>query len=341
MATGTTAYGDISPRTATFSAMDFLTAVDNHIVIGPFGTPRPMPKNKGQVIVFRRPVPYPAVTTPLQEGITPPPRKFRYENVSMTLKQWGDVAELTDVIADTHEDPVLKHMMKMAGQQAGATIEQVTYGVVKAGTTVYYANGAARNAVNTPVTLNKLRAVSRGLMTQKAAYKTMMVAPGPDYGTSAIEPGYVAIVHTHLVHDIRELPGFIPVAKYGQRQKLHPREFGCVEDFRFISSADLDPWTDQGGGLGLSGVNMVSTSGVNSDVYPILVFGEESFGLVPLKGDPATGDVPVTPIVLNPNNPAPGDPLGQRGTVGWKTWFNAVILNDAWMARLEVAATAL
>jgi N4-gp56 family major capsid protein len=44
-------------------------------------------------------------------------------------------------------------------------------------------------------------------------------------------------------------------------------------------------------------------------------------------------------MVVNPK-PAPGDPLGQRGSVGWKAWTGCVILNDAWMARLEVAATA-
>jgi N4-gp56 family major capsid protein len=44
-------------------------------------------------------------------------------------------------------------------------------------------------------------------------------------------------------------------------------------------------------------------------------------------------------MVVNPK-PAPGDPLAQRGTVGWKAWQAAVILNDAWMARAEVAATA-
>jgi len=44
-------------------------------------------------------------------------------------------------------------------------------------------------------------------------------------------------------------------------------------------------------------------------------------------------------MVVNPK-PAPGDPLGQRGTVGWKLWTSTVILQDAFMARLEVGATA-
>ena len=44
-------------------------------------------------------------------------------------------------------------------------------------------------------------------------------------------------------------------------------------------------------------------------------------------------------MVVNPK-PAPGDPLGQRGTVGWKLYTTTIILQDAFMVRLECAATA-
>jgi N4-gp56 family major capsid protein len=35
------------------------------------------------------------------------------------------------------------------------------------------------------------------------------------------------------------------------------------------------------------------------------------------------------------------DPLGQKGIVGWKTYHKSFIANQAWMARLEVAASVL
>jgi N4-gp56 family major capsid protein len=338
---GTTYYGDISPRVAAFAAVDFLDHAENHIVLGKFGDSKPMPANKSQVIKFRRPRPYPVNVVPLQEGVTPPPVKFGYDDVSCTLKQWGDWAELTDVIQDTHQDPVLKHMIMMAGQQAGAVIEQVTYGVVKAGTTVYYANGTVRTSVNTPISLNKLRAVDRGLASQKAKFITSVISASTDYGTSPVEPGWVLVCHTDCVSDVRNLPGFTEASRYGQRSLIHPREFGAIENFRCVSSADLAPFAAGGGTYNGSGVAMVSTDGISADVYPCLIFGQQSFGLVPLKNDPASGDSAVVPMVVNPGKPSPTDPLGQRGSVGWKTWFNAVILNDAWMARLEVSVTSL
>ena len=79
---------------------------------------------------------------------------------------------------------------------------------------------------------------------------------------------------------------------------------------------------------------MLSTSGVKADVYPILFFGRDAYAVVALKGDFA-----ITPIVVNPK-PSDSDPLAQRGHVGWKAMQTAVILNDAWMVRAEVAVTA-
>ena len=64
--------------------------------------------------------------------------------------------------------------------------------------------------------------------------------------------------------------------------------------------------------------------------------GQEAFGLVPLKGMGA-----IVPTVINPETRDKSDPLGQRGYVGWKAWFNAVILNQTWIYRIEAAATAL
>jgi N4-gp56 family major capsid protein len=44
-------------------------------------------------------------------------------------------------------------------------------------------------------------------------------------------------------------------------------------------------------------------------------------------------------MVVNPK-PSDSDPLAQRGHVAWKSMQKAVILNDAWMVRVEVAVTA-
>ena len=96
-------------------------------------------------------------------------------------------------------------------------------------------------------------------------------------------------------------------------------------------SPDFNPFLDAGGAKG----TMVSTGGTKADVYPIIYFGQDAWGMVALSGQGA-----VSPTIIPVGQKTKDDPLGQRGYVGWKTWHAALILNQAWMSRLEVA-TAL
>lgn len=150
--------------------------------------------------------------------------------------------------------------------------------------------------------------------------------------TTPVEAGYCAVAHTDLENDIRGLAGFTPVAQYGSRSTIHENELGTVENVRFVLSPDLDSIADAGGAKGA----MVSTTGTSADVYPVLFFGREAFATVPLRGQGA-----VEPTILRPGVKTKDDPLGQRGYIGWKSYHACVILNQAWMGRLEVAVTAL
>lgn len=328
----TTEYGDISQRTAAWAAQEMLAHAESVQVLTKFGQTKPVPKNKADTVKFRRPVPFGAATTPLTEGVTPTAQQMSYEDVSVTLAQYGAVVDITDKIEDLAEDPVLSDASMLCGEQAAETAEMVTYGVVKAGTNVGYANGTARTDVNTAVSVNALRLATRTLRAQRAKPMTRILNPSPNYGTSAIEAAFVAFCHSDCDADIRGLTGFVPVAEYGSRQPLCPEELGSVENVRFITSPLLESWADGGGAKG----TMKSTGGTLADVYPILIVGQDAYGHVPLKGKEA-----IKPSVLRPNVPRGGDPLGQKGSVGWKAWLAPVILNQLWMYRLEVAVTAL
>lgn len=326
----------VSPRTNVYAERQMLKHAGPVRILDKFGLTKPMPKNKTQTIKFRRPKVFTAATTPLVEGVTPSATQFKYEDVSVSLKQYGEVVEITDVIEDTHEDPVLNDATMQAGENIGRTMEALDWGVLRAGTNVFYANGAARTSVNTPISLAKQRAVIRALKAQKAMKITRVLSASVNYGTKAVEAAYIAVHHTDVEQDIRELAGFTPVAEYGSRKPINEYELGSVEDVRYICSPDLEPFADGGGAYAGSGTNMVTTSGTSADVYPVLFMGKESYGIVPLRGQGA-----VSPSILRPGVKSKSDPLGQRGYIGWKAWHASLILNQVWMARLEVAVTAL
>lgn len=330
-----TAYGDISPRVGIIAEVKMLEHADPVLVLQRFGDSKPQPKNKGQTIKFRRPVPFPAATTALTEGVTPSSQKMAYEDVTVALKQYGAWTEVTDVIEDTHEDPVLQDITMLLGEQAAETFEVLTWGVISGGTNVIYANGTSRTDVNTKITLDKLRLASRSLKKQRAKKITKILAPSVNVSTKPVEAAFVVVAHTDCESDIRGLAGFKAVAEYGTRQPLCPEEIGSVEEFRFVLSPVLTSLPNAGGAKG----TMVSTGGTSADVYPMVVLSQNCFGITPLKGNGGPGSI--VPMVLNPNTPRGGDPLGQRGSSSWKSWFAAVRLNELWMTRIEVAVTAL
>lgn len=322
----------ITQRTNVYAETEMLRHAAPVVILDKFGLTRPIPKNKSTTIKFRRPKTFTEATTPLQEGVTPTATAFQMEDVSVSLKQYGMVVTITDVIEDTHEDPVLNEATTQAGENIGRTMEALNWAVLRAGTNVFYANGSARTDVNTAITLNKQRAVVRALKAQKGMKITQVLDAGPKYATRAVEASFVAVAHCDLEHDIRNMQGFLPVAQYASRKPISEYEIGSCEDVRYILSPDLDAFADAGAATS----TMVSTSGSSADVYPVLYFAKEAYGIVPLRGQGA-----VSPSIIPVGQKTKDDPLGQRGYVGWKTWHACVILNDNWMARLEVAATDL
>lgn len=327
----TTTYGDISQRTAAHASVDMLSHAQPIAVLADYGQAKPLKKNTADTQKFRRPIPFPVATTPLTEGVTPASRQMQYEDVTVQLKQYGDVVEITDHVHDLAEDPVLADATELCGEQAGETLEVLIWSILQAGTNVFYGNGTTRGGVNTKISLSKQRSVTRALKANRGKKITKKISASPNYSTEPVDAAYIAFAHTDCEGDIRDLPGFVPCEKYGQMKAL-PYEVGKVEDVRYILSPVLNPIL----GVGSTTINgMTSDGGVNVDVYPVIYIAQEAYGLVPLKGEKA-----ITPSVINPDKKTKDDPLGQRGYVGWKTYFEAVILNETWIARLEVGASA-
>tara|TARA_B100001057_G_scaffold151071_1_gene151002 strand:+ start:2266 stop:3255 length:990 start_codon:yes stop_codon:yes gene_type:complete len=327
----TTTYSNLSQRTNAFAAKEMLAHAEPIACLSKFGMIKPMPKNKANTIKFRRPVPLAVATTPLTEGTPPTSQALSYEDVTVALSQFGNVVEITDVVNDLAEDPVLKDSAMMCGEQAMETIETLMWGVIRGGTNVVYANGSARSAVNSVITLNKQRAITRTLKNNRGKKITNMLSSSVKYGTEAVAAAYIAFAHTDLEADIRGLAGFTPTEKYGSMQAL-PYEIGKVEDVRYILTPVLDSFANAGGTAG----SMVSTGGSAADVYPIVYVAKDAYGHVALKGAEA-----ITPTIINPGQLDKSDPLGQKGMVGWKCYHKSFIANEAWMVRAEVSATAL
>lgn len=331
-------YGDITPRTAAFAVAKMLVRAQPYLVLEKFMQMFPIPNNSTKVAKFRRYEALALATTPLTEGVTPVGKTMSYTDVTATLAQYGDYVVITDVIKDTHEDPIFMEYQDIIAEQAAQTIEAVRFGIFRAGTNVFYMNDDGtplRTEVNTAFTgangLAKQRAITRAFKRQNAAPISKITSTSPNYGTQPITASYIGLMHPDCETDVRGITGFVPVESYVPGAAISEFEIGKIENVRYITSTVFSSWADAGGAKG----TMVSTSGTNADVYPILFLAKDAIGGVPLKGKDS-----LAPVVHNPTV-SDSDKLGQRGHVGWKTMQTAVILNDLFMARLECSATEL
>jgi N4-gp56 family major capsid protein len=331
----TTKYGDISQRTAAYAEIVMLEHAEPILVLEKFAQTKPLPKNTADNIKFRRPIPYAVSLAQMVEGVTPIPKQMQYEDVSVTMGQYGDVIEITDKVYDMNEDPVLKDAAMLAGEQAAETKELILWGALKAGTNVAYSGTgtpAARTDVNDTITLNLLRAATRNLKSQRAKPITSMLSASPKYATEAVAASFVAFAHTDTEQDFRDLDGFTPAERYGTYSVLCDQELGKVEQIRVVLSPVLEPEAGAGSGT----ANGMVVTGSNVDVYPVVIVSKNSYATVPLKGAGS-----MSPRVVNPDRIDKSDILGQRGYVGWKMYFAALILNEAWVQRIEVGVTDL
>lgn len=317
-------------------------------VLGITGQQRGMPKNQGKTIVHRRYLPYGATNADwntrnrpkaepaaheLTEGVTPTADTLVPQDITVTLKQYGCLYQLTDQTVDTYEDDVPAEMKKQCGERIALVREMIRYGTLKACTNAFYAGGgASRAAVNAKITLPLLRKISRNLQANHAKRITGILAPSPNIDTQPVEAAYLVFCSTDAEADIRDLPGFTTVAEYGTRKPVSPYELGSVENYRFITSPELAPYADAGADLGSTG--LMGTTKV--DVYPFIVVGEDAWGQLSLRGADA-----LDPTYIPPGQKDKSDPLGQRGFVGAKFYMACTMLNEGWMAVAEAGVSAL
>lgn len=324
-------FGDVGPVVGVTLVAQLLREIEPVLVCAKWAKSYPMPTNKGEAIKWRRVRPLAVSTTSLTEGVTPSPTQIAYDTVTTVISQFGGWVQITDKIEDLAENQVLQDATRQLTRQAAATKEMILWGVLRGGTAVIYSNGANRAAVNTPLDSDLFMAASNTLKRNHALMKTSILKAGPNIATEPVGASYVAIGHVDLERDLRGLADFVPTERYASGTYIDPNEIGKVTNTRIILSPDLPGFPDAGG----TATGMRSTTGTNADVYPLVIFGEDFYGDVALKG--------LSSVMMQVNKPkmTPDDPLGQRGSVAWKMYYQALRLNESYGIRIECAATAL
>ena len=340
-------------RNLIYAEMEMLKYAMPIQVLGTFGVQKQHPLRKTDTVVFRRVRPFnvtiesnpadgysetPSITPTdfiTSEGTTPTPNTISYTDVTATLEQYSVLFKFSSKAELMYEDDIPNDMKKQTGETLAEIAELVCYGSVKAGSSVLYANGSTRAGLNTAITINKLRAASRAIESNRGMYVNSKISAGANFGTVPVEPSYCVFVHTDAVADIRDLPGFTKRVEYGSAiTPIHDREFGAVEDYRFIKSPLFAPFL--AAGASVTGTGMKSAGSSACDVYPMIIMAEDAWGHISLKGKGYTG---ISPTIISSKIKNHANPSGMFGYVGADFWYTSVRLNENWMLRIESCVT--
>jgi len=340
----TITYGEIAPRVGIQSVARLLRVGQPLLVTQRFAQRDTMKRHGGNTIKWRRYNKFVVAKAPLAEGVPPAIQPLTKTDYTAILRQYGAVTEITDVVKDLHEDNVMGVVIDLLGEQMAETIEAITIDVLKAGTTVVYANGAAnRAAVNSPPLRGDFRLMQRVFDRNSARQITRVISPSANVSTMGVESGYWAMGHTDLQPDIETVVGYKGYIEYGDVSKKLPGEVGSVGQFRIVLTNMFKSWTASG----LAGETYLAngsapSSSTQCDVYPIICVAREAYGAVRLQ---STGEMqnqgksPVGIKVVQPK-PSHSQPLGQKGTMGWIAYYTCAILSEQWMGRIECSCTA-
>lgn len=308
-----------------------------------------LPKNSGDTYVARRWLPFGASANDantinrffanapgdraaayvqahqVSEGVTPAPDSIVPMDVPIVIQQYSCLYAFTDKAAMLYEDGIPDEMKRQAGERMGLLKEMITYGALKSCTNAYFGGaGTSIATVNGGLTLALIRRIVRNLQANHAKPVTSLINSSANYGTVSVEPGYFVYIHTDLEPDVRDIPGFHSVGDY-RADRAVPGEIGEVERFRFIASPDLPSIQDAGAAVGATG--LISTSGSNVDVYPVIVTGQDAWSQLVLRGSEA-----IDPTYIPAGQKTKSDPHGQRGYVGAMWWGAAAMENSGWAA---------
>ena len=292
-----------------------------------------MPTNSTKTLRCRRNVPYSAATEALSEGVPPAATKHDYVQVDIELQQYGAFTRVTDVLVDLHPTPVLSDINMLNAEQAAKTKEALLWGMLQGSTITYWAGGSSTDSVAGILDYDLQGRAVRTLNANKAKKFTSIVTGGVKQATFPVEAAYICFAHTNLEKDIRNMDGFVPVARYGSQTTIHEMELGTVDSVRYVLSADLSPML--GAGVEATAAPaLLSDDGSNIDVYTCVFVGMDAYGTLNLAGKGV-----FTPVVVPVGQPSMSDPLGQQGSVGWKMYSAETILNSDWIVIAEVGAT--
>jgi len=364
MATNTTT--TLSNQYQNYFSKKLLSYAVQALILDQFAKKAPLPARAGHkaITMFRYGAPSTSAIEALTEGTTPSgTRTLSLAKIEKTLAQRGQVIELTDILTATDLFNSLQQSIKTNGQDAALDMDTITRNTI-VGSNV--AGDAMENTFSTYVLDNSDELVEMYADGTKetwadgdgtAEYTTFSDRVNDDTllnaaavlnavtqlkvnrAQSARGGMYVAAASPQVISDIMVDTTWVNAAQYSNVQDLYKGEVGSLYGAKFImttnpfitngdlgTDADRFIYSDYGGG-----------TAANKDVHATIFLGDEAYGCPDLSSQS-----PFSPKVEIVDTADKSDPLNQKTTCSFKTYWTALRLNPLYyvIMRSKTASTA-
>ena len=298
----TTLLPALSAEMKTFYDMTLIDEAQSNLVHDQFGQKRPIPKNGGKTIEFRKFAPLAKALTPITEGVTPEGKSLEVSTITAEVAQYGDYITQSDVLELTSLDNTILEATKLLGRQAGVTLDTVVRDILHETTNVTYCPKADGTAVTSRSALDNTCQLTVKVVQKVVAKLRAQNAP-------TIGGKYVAIIHPYVAYDLMRDPEWIDAHKYANPTNLYEGEIGEISGVRFVQTTEAKVY--EGG------------------VFGTLIMGEGAYGVTEITGGG------LQTIVKQKGSAGTADPLDQRSSVGWKAIKTAELLIPNYLVRVE------
>ena len=222
----------------TFYDRQLLESAKTRFVHAKYGQKRPIPRNSGKRVEFRKWNLFDAndAVEALQEGVTPTGQALSQSNVEVEVAQYGAYVEVSDLLDMTGYDQVISESAELLGEQLGTVVEWVTRDAMNAGTNVQYANSkTSRGAITASdkLTVAEIR----------KAVRTLKKAKARPFGEEGRKPHFICICSPEATFDLQSDALWQDVSKYSCAEAIYSGEIGRLFGVVFVESTEAKVFT--------------------------------------------------------------------------------------------------
>jgi len=304
-----TAVGNTFTDTGIYYDKRWLERTVPQLYFEDLGTKRPLPKQSGTLVKFRRLNKLTAAITPLTENVNPAETNVGTTEVTVEPLTYGQFVKTSKELQWKSINPIMDEISDELSDNAALSYDTIVRAALSGNFTNQFAGGAASEI--TVADTSVLNAAE----IRKAVY-TLRKANVPGFQGNM----YKGLIHPAGHFDLQSdtaAGSWLETSKYINNSEILRGEVGALYGVRFVVST-----------------NTGSGTGATDETFHAYIFGRDAYGITELSGQG------MEMIRKEPGSQDTSNPLNMFSTVGWKFVMAAKVLNSIRAVQIYAGSAA-